>query len=171
MPRHRHSVVSQISVALQVSLQVASQAQLQVSRFASRSGEQARSSASHAQPQASLSNTKPGAQVAFSTHSQAQVSVLQVSKPPQVALQSRAHSGSQVSRLQVCCGDGRPPQSVGQMHWAFRQMNGGGQSPQGSLFPSGFGERSIHVRYETAMSFPSAGRQSPMNAMELLAAS
>lgn len=169
----RHSQVdgAQNWSPMQAPLQAGSHRQLQLSRSASWVLGQPSATASHTQPQAPASKTNPGAQVAFSRQSQVQAAVLQVSKPPQVALQSRAQAGSQRSRSQLCRGDGRPPQSSGHTHCAFKQTKGDGQSPHGSLPPSGLGERSIQVRYEMAISRASAGRQSPMSAMELLAAS
>ena len=98
--------------AAQVSPQLGAQSQPQVSRFGTKAAGHARAAAEQAQEQLRGSKSKPGAQVAFSTHSQAQVVVLQVVKPPQEALQSAAHSGSQVVVLHWCWGVGRPPQSA-----------------------------------------------------------
>lgn len=78
------------------------QSQLQLSRFGTNAAGQASAAAEHRQSQLAASNSKPGAQVAFSTHSQVQVSVLQLVKPSQDALQSGEHSGWQVVVLHSC---------------------------------------------------------------------
>lgn len=54
---------------------------------------QARPSPEQLQVQLMGSKVKPGAQVAFSTHSHEHDVVLQVVKPSQLALQSAEHSG------------------------------------------------------------------------------
>jgi hypothetical protein len=79
--------------APQVSPQLGAQSQPQMPRFGTKAAGHASAVAEQAHEQLTGSKSDPGAQVAFSTHSQAQVVVLQVVKPPQDALQSAAHSG------------------------------------------------------------------------------
>ena len=88
---------SQNSPAVQAPPQLSAQSQEQLSRSATWVAGQASASAEQPQVQLTGSKAKPGAQLAFSTHSQAQDVVLQVVKPSQLALQSAEHSGSQVA--------------------------------------------------------------------------
>jgi hypothetical protein len=111
MPRQAQMPTSQNSMPVQAPLQLGWQSQLQVSRFAAWVAGQARATASQTHWQATGSKAKPGAQVALSRHSQAQVVVLHSVKPPQLALQSGAHSAVHDVASQRWFAEGSPPQS------------------------------------------------------------